>query len=243
MEQAQHNTLAFFANRKPEFTLLTAVDDAFGKITENLLNINPLMPAFFLFRSRASYLGAVRLALSGQVPETYMVLRGCLENSLYGLHIFRVPDAYEIWLKRHNDEKSLKQCGSEFQYANVLKSLKAENMGLGEIVGRLYKATIDYGGHPNEASLTSIIRKREDKSNITFIIPYLIDYRINPDAFDLGLKRSVEIGVSSLLIFKLIYRERFDLLGISDNLEKLRKVLISKRFSRKSIIYPASKHI
>jgi len=100
IEDAHHNTLATFANLKPEFAHLKNINDTFKKITENLLNIEKLIPGLFLLRSHASYLGAVRLAVSGQLPETFMVLRGCLENSLYALHIALIPETGEIWLQR-----------------------------------------------------------------------------------------------------------------------------------------------
>ena len=222
IESAHHNTLATFANLKPEFTHLKAINDAFIKITENLSNTDSLMPAFFLLRSHASYLGAVRLLLSGQVPETYMILRGCLESSLYALHISRVSDADLIWLQRHNDEESLKECKENFRIANVFGTLENENRELNQITKKLYGTTIDYGGHPNEASLTSIMRRSEDELKINYTVPYLIDYRKNPATFALGLKSNARIGVCALMIFKLIFRERFDILGISNDLEKLK---------------------
>jgi hypothetical protein len=225
IEVAQHNTLATFDNLKPEYTLLKAINDVFKNITENLLNVESIMPSFFLLRAHASYLGAVRLAISGQVPETYMVLRGCLENSLYALHISRVADAGEIWLRRHNDKGSLQKCKQHFLISNVFESLEAVDKVLSQIARRFYEITIDYGGHPNEASLTSIMRRSDDESKIRFIIPYLISYKINPDAFGLGLKSTARIGVCSLLIFRIIFRQRFDILGLSVDLEKLKQGL------------------
>jgi len=225
MINAHRNIVASFVNLKPQYIRLGAINDSYKRITENLLNVRPLIPAFFLFRSHASYLGAVRLVLSGQLPETYMVLRGCLENSLYALHIYKIPGLSEIWSRRHDDEDSLKKCKENFRIVNIFKTLETEDDGLCKTARMLYETTIDYGGHPNEASLSSIIRKSEDESKIDFRIPYLIDYRLNPEAFGLGLKSSARIGVCVLLIFKLIFRERFDILGISDNLKNLKKGL------------------
>ena len=50
------------------------------------------------------------------------------------------------------------------------------------------------------------------------------DKEPSPDT-QLCLKNSARIGLCSLNIFKLIYSHRFDILGISDELEKLKKGL------------------
>ncbi len=69
------------------------------------------------------------------------------------------------------------------------------------------------------------MRKKEDGSSLNFTIPYLIDYRLNPEAFGLGLKSCARVGVCSLMIFRNIFRERFDILGLSDDLQRLQRGL------------------
>lgn len=220
-DDAHHNTLATFANLKPEYKRLRVINDAFKTITENLHNIGELIPAFFLLRAHSSYMGATRLAVSGQIPEAYMVLRGCLENSLYALHIYRTPGLSNIWFKRHENEDTLKKCKDCFKSINVFKTLETEDKKLHKITRDLYETTIDYGGHPNEASLTSIMKQSENESQLQFTVPYLTSYKINKAAFLLCLKSCARIGVCSLFIFKLIFRHRFDILGISNMLPKL----------------------
>lgn len=222
LDNAQHNVMASFVNLKPEYTRLLQIHEAFKKIIENLLNIKELVPSFFLMRAHASYLGGVRFSLSGQVPEAYMVLRGCLENSLYAFHIFQHLEASEIWIRRHDSPDSLSKCKNEFRINKVFESLEKADVSVCKIARELYATTIDYGGHPNELSLTSIMSKSEDESKIDFKIPYLMDYRINPLPFILCMKSVARIGVCSLCIFRLIFRERFDILSITDSLEKLK---------------------
>lgn len=59
---------------KPAFNLLRDINNSFKKISDNLTNINYLIPAFFLLRTPDPYLSAARLVLSGQIPETYKSL-------------------------------------------------------------------------------------------------------------------------------------------------------------------------
>ena len=225
IEEANHNTHAAFVNLKPQFDSLRNIHDAFKQITNNLNNPPYLLPAFFLFRSHASYLGAVRLAISGQISETYMVLRGCLENSLYALYISRKPETGEIWLKRQDDESSLKECKKCFLIGNIFETLDKENEKLGRSAKRLYDMTIDYGAHPNELSLSSIMKKKESDNEVSFNIAYLTNYLINPLAFGLCLKNTARIGVCSLIIFRSIFPERFDILGLSEKVNKLKRGL------------------
>src|SRR5712691_11655393 len=80
IETARQNTLATFANLRPQYNRLREIHLLYHDLVNNLHNTPDWFSAFFVMRAHASYLGSVRLALSGQVPETYIVLRGCLEN-------------------------------------------------------------------------------------------------------------------------------------------------------------------
>ena len=97
--------------------------------------------------------------MSGQVTESYMVLRGCLENSLYGLHISNNPDTREVWLRRHDNERCKRKCKIEFSVGNVFKTLNSRDINIHRIAKDLYETTIDYGAHPNEIGLLSMIEK------------------------------------------------------------------------------------
>ena len=87
-------------NLKPWFNRIKDIHLVFQNIANNLDSSKDWFSALFLYRSHAALLGGVRLALSGQVPEAYMVLRGCLENALYGLYISRNSESVVTWLNR-----------------------------------------------------------------------------------------------------------------------------------------------
>jgi len=151
-----------------------------------------------------------------------MVYRGCLENALYGLYLSRTPASQETWLRRHDDEKSKKDVRREFKIQNLLKLLKSEDDKLHHAVNQLYERTIDLGGHPNERAFFSVMKQTKDPLKITFDSAYLIG---NEAALQLGLKSCAQIGICALLIFQRIYPERFDILGLSDQLNSLKKGL------------------
>lgn len=230
IETARHNTFATFHNLKPQYNLLKDVNQLYWDIVDNLLNTRDWFPAFFLLRSHSSYLGAVRLCLSGQIPEAFLILRSCLENALYGLYISRNPQSAEIWLSRHDNEESYKKCRNEFISAKVLQCLELNDPRTHSVAEALYHRTIDYGAHPNEKALFSAFRQTKEKDGVRFDVLYLTGHTL---ALHLCLKSCAQVGICSLDVFRNIFKERFDILGISEKL-----LVIKQRTDRISIPKP-----
>jgi hypothetical protein len=178
--------------------------------------------SFFLVRSHSAYLAGVRLALSGQVPEAYMVLRGSIESALYGFYVARKPSVCEVWLRRDEDDAAKKKVIREFKVSNLFQVLELEDNKLKEIARLLYERTIDYGGHPNQQALLSVMKQQSKEAVTTFQSAYMIG---NEPALKLCLKSCAQIGTCALSIMYLVFRERFDLLGASHELENLKKGL------------------
>lgn len=179
----------------------------------------------FITRSRSSFLGAIRLATSGETVESYMVSRGCLENALYALHIYedkefvyindgktitkdqesngsqRVQKRFKTWLKRNASPEANKECRKVFSNSNVKKTLLEKNGVLGNAVSALYDRTINYGAHPNFGGIAATCQIELEGSEDGFLLP--------PDntAFKLGVQTVVEIGVCCLFIFYWIFEE------------------------------------
>ena len=71
------------------------------------------------------------MAISGQAPEAYMVLRGCLENALYGLYVTRNSECQETWLRRHDSKENKNKARKEFTIRKLIDLLKKEDHILG----------------------------------------------------------------------------------------------------------------
>jgi hypothetical protein len=220
IDTARHNTFATFHNLKPHYTFLKDLDQLFRLTIDSLINSPDWFPGFFVLRSHSSFLGAVRMAISGQVPESYMILRGCLESALYGLYIKKNPDSSEKWLNRHDDQSSLDRARTEFSAANVFKSLKRTDGGTHQNAKMLYDRTINYGAHPNVNSIFPLLRKMKETNWVQFDLLYLIG---KDPPFLLCLKTNAEVGVCTLDIFRNIFLERFDIAGITAKLVELKK--------------------
>ena len=225
IEKAHHNTIATFVNLPNQYKILENIHDVYKYITDNLINTPEWFASFFLLRSDSSYLGGVRLAISGQCAETYMVLRGCIEAAVYGLYLSRNEGSRETWLNRHNDEESLKRVKNEFQIGKLFSFLKSVDPLIHQTAVRLYDLTIDYGAHPNELALTTLLRKTEEKNFVKFDLNYLSG---DCPPFQLAMKIAAEVGLCSLYIFRNVYKERFSILGIDEKLDILKAGI--KRF-------------
>ena len=157
----------------------------------------------------------------GSIAESFPVLRTCLEYSLYALHISRNPTLGEAWLKRHDDEETLKTVKQDFTIRKVIDTLKDEDQKLGIIVEDLYRRAIDFGGHPNERAITQNMTMTHDDGRTEIQQIYLHDDSI---ALDHGMKSVAQVGLSSLCIFRNIFPERFKNLGISAAIDELQEV-------------------
>lgn len=222
IDDARHNAYASFHNLRSEYRRFSEIDIAFRKATDSLINTAAWFAAFFLLRSHSSFLAGLSLSMSGQVPEGYACLRLVLENSLYGFYLSRNPSSQETWLSRHESAEAKKKVRDEFKIRALLDTLIKTNTAEGKVLEMLYDRAIDYGAHPNERALMQCLRMEKDAKGVKFQVAYLSDDTI---AFRLLLKSVAQIGLCSLDIFRLIYRERFDITGLSDTLQKLKQGL------------------
>ena len=112
----------------PIVQMLIRINDLFFEANKIKCHpIQEILLPLFLGRAHSAYLGAVRLSTSGQVVETYMVARGCLENALYSLFIQddptinkEIPDRVKIWMDRAESESAGRKCRKTFASGDVL---------------------------------------------------------------------------------------------------------------------------
>lgn len=222
IQLATNNIIATFHNKKTEFEILKNIDNFFQTIIDNLLNTTEFLSALLLLRAHSAYRGACRMSLSGQVAEAFVLLRSCIEYSLYALHINRNPEAGDKWIKRHENEEALKIAKNEFQYFKVSKTLEAVDPSISKTSRQLYERAIDFGAHPNERSITSSMKIIENRDRTEFKQLYL-----SADSPQLlhGLKSTAQVGLCALYILRHVFKERFDIIGITQKMDKYRSVL------------------
>lgn len=100
----------------------------------------------------------------------------------------------------------------------MLSELDKSSIATGKAARHLYEITIDAGAHPNRKTITLAMKREETVDNVFFDLSQLNN---DPMMFIMALKTCPQVGICSLKTFKLVFPERFDLLGISDDIEKL----------------------
>jgi hypothetical protein len=218
IDAANQNTYSISVHYRSWFSALQLIDAAFDKFSSNLLNPSSFYEPFLFIRAHSSYRGAIRLATSGQLPEGYSLLRGCLEYALYGFYFSKYPSSIKTWIERDESAAGKKKARNELTFGKMLSDLEQSDAETGKVARLLYERTIDAGAHPNRKTITLAMQRRETEDSVFFTIAQLNTER---EPMILSLKTSVQIGICALKIFKLVFPERFDILGISDEIEEL----------------------
>ena len=214
------NQFATFVH-KPETKRIIGIDESFFRVLEGWIDPRDLTAALLMYRAHSAYRAAASCAFSGQSAELHPLLRLMLEQGGYAYLINRKPELGEVWLNRHESDADRAKVRSAFTFTNIRDALTSS---LGEHLKNsycvLYERTIDFGAHPNEMSITSNFKIMEKEDHKDYISNYL-----NSDGIDNSLRTLAQAGVCVLLIFQEIFRERFELLGVSSELPKLREGL------------------
>lgn len=226
LEGSRQNELATFFQRRAEYEQLKKINDRFldnrtnliltmmPTINERYKDINfenielepeEWLEAFFYLRTHASFAGAARLALSAQLPEMYMLLRGCIENAIYGIYVWKKPELKSVWLNRNASEADKQAMKDQFTINKIKKVLSLVNENLGDEIIQMYEETIDQGAHPNvKAFVDHAVQKNEDGA-LSLAVSIL-----NPGQLDSALTNVAKTGVLVLRVFETMYPKLID---------------------------------
>ncbi|MGA9364560.1 MAG: hypothetical protein WBW16_09355 [Bacteroidota bacterium] len=205
-----------------EFSRLNAIDSTYLRIQQNLDNTHDWIPGLLFLRTHASWRAAVRLELSGQLPESYTVLRATVESALYGIYLARNRTSIPTWLHRNDNEQSKQKVREEFTVGALMQTLRADDQPTHAVADRLYQQAIDMGAHPNQLAVTSNLRMDTVDTKTLLRLAYLSG---DPLAIAACQKANAQVGVCCLRIFRNVYKQRFDLLGITQDLSTLERGL------------------
>ena len=123
LKKAEHNVLAWSETFPGYRARLEGIHDGYGLLLEGLQNTPDWVIVMFVLRANSAFLASCRLVLSGQIVESYVTSRACLEASLYGVYLHRHSDDFPIWRDRDNDEASRKACRDTFRIRRMLDFL------------------------------------------------------------------------------------------------------------------------
>jgi hypothetical protein len=224
LSNAQWNERALAVNAPDLYALLQRVHGSFEQLaamTEKESNEHLLPTRFLMARAHAIWLAAVRLGMSGQVVEAYPLVRVVVENSWYALHLAKdsaPPARAEVWLRRSDDAVAEHRCATEFSVKNVRATHAALDPGNERALYEVYRWTIAFGGHPNERGVLSATTRTDAGGTYTYAVAQLTD---RPLLITAALKATVEAAVGALRTFRLVFPERFEIMGLDRDVEKL----------------------
>jgi hypothetical protein len=219
LQKTHEQQYATFHNKCDATAKLIAIDGLFVRVSNEWLNPKSEISAMLFLRCHAAMRAASGEAMAGQVVESFRQSRGMMENAAYAVHIHRNSHLGKVWLNRHADETGMKASKSEFKHGNVMKSVKSANVHAGGRFEMLYQRTIDFGGHPNERSVTGSMKmtKQADRREMLALMLHGDDA-----AFNAGLKSVTQCAMVSLEMLQVIFNARFELLGVNEAMIKLR---------------------
>jgi len=220
LKNATISLYATFHNFGRLFRKYNEIYNTFEEISKSLkANDNNIFHIFMFQRTCSAFIASVRLASSGQVPETHVMLRSCLEYSLYAFHMRENPDSQYVWAERHKDEKGKKKCSSEFAIRSILKVLKEEDDVVGGLATKFYENCIDYGAHPNEKGVFQTVTQNEEGFQLA-----VLDTGESL-AMKLAVIQTARLALCCLYIFQYVFPEKYKELNITQKLVKLRENL------------------
>lgn len=222
LETAHQNRFATFTNKNAEYQRLSHIDECFTRIGGEWINPPNLVTPLLFFRCHAAFRATCEHAMSGQIIDTFVSIRNLIETAGYALHIYRNPGMDEIWLRRHDDEASMKAAKSEFKIANVRKSIRAANRNGEDVFRMLYERSIDFGGHPNERAITGSMSLVEEESRSNYQLLLLQGDGL---PLDHALKSAAQAGVCALDILGDVFSARYELLGVRERMPALKSGL------------------
>jgi hypothetical protein len=216
LQRVRDHQLATFINIRPAFDVLREIDDCFVRISESMEKSQTSQLSLMFFdRCHAAYRATCGTSMAGQSPETFVLLRSCLEYSGYALLIHQKPHLEMVWLHRHNGDDARSKMRNAFTATKAKKGVQSTDPGLGHWYNDLYDNAIDFGAHPNAKGVTASMRFDEGSYR-------QIDLHDDDLVLHHCLDSTARAGLCSLYVFYDILPERFIRLGISKKVDELR---------------------
>jgi hypothetical protein len=197
---------------------LRDIDAIFGDLVELLNNTPDQIPAWFAMRAHSAFLGGCSLAMSGQVTEAYMCFRGCLEAAFYGLLFFKHPELRETWINRHKSEVDRKKTRDLLKVGDMLREVEWADEETHRRARDLYERAIDFGAHPNPRAIFSVLRRTPIEGGSLYEMQYLT---AEPIVLGAAFRACAQTGACALRILRIVFRERFDITGLTERLRSV----------------------
>ncbi len=108
---------------------------------------------------------------------------------------------------------------SKFRIGKIRSIIASFDTRLAEVFRTFYERSVDFGGHPNPHGIMGAIQMPESPVDQSFTALALsTDKQVLLHA----MKSAAQVGLTALFIFQHIFKPKFELLGIREEMDKLR---------------------
>ncbi|WP_156444827.1 hypothetical protein [Burkholderia seminalis] len=184
---------------------------------DNIIKVDDASALLLFATAHNQFLGAVRLAASGQCLATYPVSRAAVESALYGWYVSCGADIAKRWHNKplHGDKEEQKNWNKEYKFSSLCQQLARIAPNEAKWAKHLHQSAIDMGGHPNRDALYSNMRsvQRDDEAPI-IQMQFLHQWGMAAAA---AMNAAVETGMFILRLFPIAFPESEPNLGVSAN--------------------------
>lgn len=221
------NQLANRLRFPDQYQIVQQIDNCFVTAGRHLSYLKPVLVGPLFLRSQYAFKTAAGMTLAGQVAESFVMTRSCLEYAGYALAIFAdqpldgAPTREEVFINRNVDEESLKAQKAEFQVGRIRPIMASYDQTLAEKFKLLYDRCIEYGGHPNPYGVLTAIKMETQDGQLTSITTLALTD--DPTITMFAMQNVAQVGLTSLCIFQILCREKFELLGIRAEMDALKR--------------------
>jgi hypothetical protein len=222
LQRTHDNHYAIFATKRVWYEKLSAVNDLFFKVAINIINPPEPVATALSYRSHSAFLAACECAMAGQIVESMVLDRSCLENAAYALHIHSHAGLDVLWLNRNQSDAEMKAMKKEFTNGKLRETIGNCDNRLLNIFDHLYERSIDFGGHPNQRGVAGSVKLERDEERSLFVQTYLHGDGL---PLDHALKTTAQAGICALRISQFMMKAKFELLGIRASIEQVQQGL------------------
>lgn len=220
LELVASNQKANMARFPAQYDLIRRVNICLSTAGKSLINPKPVLVGVLFLRCQYAYKAAAGMALSGQAVEAFVMMRSCLEYAGYALAIFKDPALESVFMSRHVSTDGMQAQKQKFRITEIKAVIKCFDPKLAELFQEFYDRSIDFGGHPNPHAAMSMVQLADTPVDNSFTTLALsTDSKVILHA----MKSVTQVGLTVLYIFQHIFKAKFELLGIREEMDSLRR--------------------
>lgn len=215
LASAWRNTVYSFTAERERFRALAEVDAIYRRLVCDSGVNEERLSAAFLVRSHASFLAAASLGLSGQVAESYALMRTALEAALHGVYIGGDCERQQYWLRRIDDPASEARAAEMLDGEAPLAHLEKIDAETARVYQQLYARTIHRTTNPNTYANLARLTRGTDITREYFVS--------GDDVQRSCLRSAAQVGICCLSMFYYVFGQRYRELELGQSINKLRR--------------------